>query len=193
MDGQRDDDTVDWCLEEGFKNGHVCVLYRVARNLTFPCGRTPSKDETRFALTCVLLLLLRVAQDVQCCKLDLDKSGLDFVYDAVRGKARTWVGNLNQRRLPPVGDVADGLRRWAAAPRTGLPLPAWPTAFSVRLVNTFVWGSPTDSVVDCCRRNLRLADTRAEVTKAFLAFLGAQTTWDDVLRGDLAAVSTLLP
>jgi hypothetical protein len=198
LDAGRDPAAVDWCLDAGLRGGHVAPLYKAARNALkwATTGRVPTGAEVAFGLYLALVLLLRVAQDVQACVSDLGRTDRACVYDAFRAKVAAWVGSWPVWALPPdVRPVADRVAAWAAA-RAGCdvpwPSPAWVAAFKTPTLvgTTFTFAAPSASDVAAFARCQTLPDTRAEVTDRLRAVLEAAADWPSVLRGLAGLVAT---
>jgi hypothetical protein len=187
LDVARNPLAVNWCLDAGVRHGHVCVLYLVTRNvLKHGCGRVPSCDDVTAGMTCALLLLLRVAQDVHACHVDMAKHGLGYVYVSIRDKVWGWVARLNTASLPSITDVLARIDPWIATTATTLPSPVWATAFRVSTFGaTFRWGNPIDGDTLAFQRCKTLQATRAAVANNFTAYVRAQHAWSTVFKADL--------
>lgn len=168
---------VGWCLEWGFRQGHVPPLYKLVRNfLHFGVGMVPTTDMTAFGIKCALLLLLRAAQDAAVCVLDLARPEARVAFDAVAAKTRGWALPWFRKEgcAPTVEDAAAALQPWAGA-GAPCPLPAWPTCFETGylLSSRFGWGTPRQPDLAALTRNRAgHAATRAAVGARFLVLLG---------------------
>lgn len=190
IDTTRDPRAVNWCVQFGYKRGHVCVLYKLTRNmLAWNRGRVPSIDDLGFALRCALILLLRVAQDVKSCLDDMAKADLEFVYKAFRDKLWRWISGWKQDALPAVGEVAREVERWAAAMKV-LPLPVWATSFRTSSYKRgFTWTNPAAYDTSAFQKCKTISDTRNSVTRSFMTFLKTQSSWADAFRADIVDVT----
>ncbi len=195
LDDYRDNRTVNWCVDQGYRKGHVCVLYLLTRNfLKFTSGRVATTNEQGFALLCAVLLLLRVAQDVHSCEIDMAKHGLEFVFKALRDKLGSWVYAQNPWSMPTVQKVVDELDKWVLGVQDGLPLPVWATAFGVSTFGwTFTWGNPVEADTAAFQRCQGIRATRTSVAHAFVQHMRTLTTWDAVFKADLADLTTVVP
>lgn len=185
LDDVRNPHVVNWCAAHGHGAGHALPLYYATRNVLKwrSSGCVPTTHELFHALTCAVVLLVRVGQDVAACRLDLAKSGREFVFLAVRAKLWSWVSAWRTGALPPVPDVVAAVDAWFgahAAPT--LPLPVWANAFNVSwpTASTFYWGTPTPTDVTAFQRSCTVADTRAVVLAKALAALRGARTWEAV-------------
>jgi hypothetical protein len=171
IDYERNPAAVDWCLHMGVKMGAVPMLYKSARNAMkwTKWGRVPTTDEMTHGLMLCLLLLVRVAQDVQTCVSDLGRMDRAFVFRAFHDKVRTWLEPWGQdtlsRAMPAAGHL---LQEWLTERNLSgepLPNPAWATAFSVPMLlgTTFTFGCPAPEDVAAFERCRTLWVTRQEV------------------------------
>jgi hypothetical protein len=200
LDTERNPNAVNWCLTHGYRRGHACVLYMLARNLLkFVDGRVPAKEDIAFGMKTATLLLMRVAQDVRCCRDDMAKSGLEYVYTVIRNKIAVWVGSQNASCLPTMTKIASEVETWCKTiAGSSMPQPTWVTAFSTSLIGaTFTWGDPASHDVVSFQRCRSVTDTRTAVATAFVAFLRSVETkatpseaWAALLSADLEQVST---
>jgi hypothetical protein len=188
----RDTRVVDWCILWGYTHGHVPVLYKLARNkLKFQCGSVPSFRDMSFGLSCALVLLLRVAQDVRACKVDLAKADRDFVYFAFRDKLWSWLEGRPLVSLPTVQEVLPEFSAWVQSDApTRLPLPTWATAFSITHMTTFSFGVPTDTDTAAFRRSQTVEETRDDVLRSFCAFIQTQPSWQAIFKASLHTLTT---
>lgn len=182
IDVRRDPRAINWCTEFGYRRGHVPVLWHVARNLLrFSNGRVPSCDDLAFGVRCGMLLLLRTAQDVMCCRVDLARSDLDHVYVIIWSYVQHWVVRWNGDVLPAPAAVADDLAAWSATV-TDLPLPSWATAFEKGILGGLYWNKPRAVESASFRRCSNLADTRAGVTAKLIEVLRCTENWKTVFE-----------
>ena len=172
IDTHRDPRCVNWCIELGYRRGHVPVLYALAKNtLRHSRGRVPSCEDLAFGVKCALLLLLRTAQDVVCCRKDLAKADRDFIYTYVLSYVKHWVLRWDIEALPAHGTMVAEVETWARSV-TELPLPVWATSFASKLFGV-AWGRPEAHDIASFQRSTTLAVTRGEVTEQFVAAIRA--------------------
>ena len=186
LDKERDPRVVNWCVEWGYRKGHVPVLYHLARNLLrFSNGRVPSLEDLEFGIRCALLLLVRTAQDVISCRMDLAKADLDFIYEAMKDMVRHWVMRWNPDRYVTVARIRDDLDAWfKTVPIETLPLPSWATSFQcswsyIPLVSkcTMYWVNPVAHDVKAFQRSTTVPATRSSVVREFLNVLAKHESW----------------
>lgn len=191
VDLAREPKAIDWCIQHGYQNGHVPVLYVLVRNmLKHQAGRVPTTEQTAFTFQCVLFLLLRVAQDVRCCHLDLAKSDRGFVYVVMRNKLREWISYWNPDTVPGLQALLPAFRQYCQSIVPHLPLPTWTAAFSCSVVgDTFYWNTPSSDDTTSFQRCQTTLRTRASVTRAFIEALRRQETLKSVLALELDDVS----
>ena len=174
MDTHRVPRCVNWCIQLGYRQGHVPILYALTRNtLRYSRGRVPSCEDLAFGVKCAVLLLLRTAQDVVCCRKDLAKADRDFIYTHVLAYVKHWVGRWEAESLPEHGTLVAEVEAWAGS-TVDLPLPAWATCFSSKLWGVS-WGKPETHDVASFQRSTTLTATRMEVAVQFLTALRAAT------------------
>ena len=165
---------VNWCIQLGYRQGHVPVLYALTRNtLRYSHGRVPSCEDLAFGVKCAMLLLLRTAQDVVCCRKDLAKADRDFIYTYILSYVKHWVNRWEVESLPEHGALVAEVEAWAGSV-TELPLPAWATCFTSKLWGVS-WGRPEAHDVASFQRSTTLTATRMEVAVQFLTALRAAT------------------
>jgi len=181
LDTDRDPRAVNWSLEFGYRRGHVPVLFPLTRNfLRYSRGRVPTMEDLCFGVRCAMLLLLRVAQDVACCRLDIAKADRAGVFPAFQAHVRHWV--LRWKVLPPTVDVLADLEKWLEATRdTPLPLPTWATSFATGLLGGMNWLPPVAHDVASLERCANITATRDAVTVVFLAALRSTPSWAEFL------------
>jgi hypothetical protein len=196
IDHDRNPAAVDWCLDVSLRVGVVPVLYKSARNAMkwTKWGRVPTSEELTSGLMLCLLLLLRVAQDVQACVSDLGRADRVFVFRAFHDKVASWLLPWGQdtlsRALP--GAVAR-LQAWLATRDTTeepWPSPAWATAFSVPVLlgTTFTFGTPAAEDAAAFARCRTLGVTRTEVAGRMQVLAATATDFTTMMDG----ISTLL-
>lgn len=183
LDCARNPQAADWCAELGAGAGHALPLYYDVRNTLKwrAAGVVPSTRTLFLGLTHAVLLLVRVAQDVAVCRLDLARRR-EFVYLALRAKLWSWVRLWRDVTLPRVADVVAAVDAWFQAVSEPLPLPVWAVAFDAwwPTHTTFTWGTPSAEDVAAFQRNSNIAHTRARVRDNALAALRAMHTWEAV-------------
>jgi len=181
---KRDPRAINWSIEYGYRRGHVPVLWHLSRNfLRFSNGRVPSCEDLAFGVRCAVLMLLRVAQDVVSCKVDLAKADRDFVYTALATEVSKWVLRWDNNTLPTRMDIAAELARWIVAVDV-LPLPTWATSFASGFLK-WKWTQPTATDTASFRRCAKLAETRLVVADKFIALLRDSPSWAAFLRVDV--------
>lgn len=194
MDGAREPRAVNWCVERGYRQGHVLPLYMLVRNLLsfHDRGAVPLVETVTFGLRCALLLLLRVTQDVHACMLDMAKTDVEGVFTAFRGKLAKWVSAWDSRSLSAVGATAGEVEAWSRA-RVQLPLPTWATEFRVTCLTTFSFGAPSKKDTEAFQRNRTIDSTREQVARAFLSYVRTCASWDKVFVADIVDLTTCKP
>lgn len=186
---------VDWCIVWGFRKGHVPVLYKLVRNLLkWRCGRLPTSAELVFSVRCGMLLLMRTAQDVRSCEVDLAKTDRGFVYAAFRDKVQSWVQGWHPASLPTTAAAADALEGWLTRKQStvdfALPSPAWAASFTVMCMSTFDFRRPCAADVQSFQRSaVTVSDTRQAVARSFVAAVRKCGTLEDVFRASLDDVA----
>jgi hypothetical protein len=184
IDTKRDPRSVNWCIEFGYRRGHVPVLFYLTKNaLRYGKGRVPSCEDVAFGVKCALLLLLRTAQDVISCRVDLAKSDRDFIYEAMVSYVRQWVLRWHPSTLPGTRDLEIKLRKWLSRPEFSfqeLPLPTWATCFNSRVFG-LSWGKPEPHDTASFKRSETIVSTRDMVTQIFLTTLHESATLDEFL------------
>ena len=176
----REPRVVDWFIEQGYRKGHVVVLYYLAQNLLrYSKDRVPTVEDLNFGVRCTVLLMLRVAQDVMCCKLDVVKAGREEVYAAFAQDAKIWLtARWPADVLATPAAIGDELDKWLAANADmDLPLPTWATCLEVGFVD-FYWKKPTAHDVTSFKRCTNIAATRASVAVHVLKMLRTTPTWE---------------
>ncbi len=181
----RDPRAVNWCVEHGYRRGHVPVLFVLAHNqLRFGKGRVPTVEDVEFGFQVSCILLLRVAQDVQSCKLDMANLSRADTYMCVLSYVSHWALRWNADVVPSTASVADAVELWYRGRRGDLPLPTWATCFSKWLFSIY-WGKPDDAHVAAFRRCATVTDTRDAVAVSFVARLRTSSSWHDFLKTDM--------
>ena len=179
----REPRVVNWSIDLGYRRGHVPVLYFLTYNLLrYSKGRVPTVEDLKFGVRCAALLLLRVAQDVMCCKLALAKADREGVYPAFVVDVRRWLtGRWSAEVLPTPAAVAEELDQWLAANTdVELPLPTWATCFQAGFLG-FYWNKPSLHDITSFKRCTNIAATRASVAVHVLSALRTSATWADFL------------
>lgn len=189
IDTKRDPRCVNWCIEYGYRRGHAPVLFYLTKNaLRYGKGRVPSCEDVAFGVKCAFLLLLRTAQDVTSCRVDLAKSDRDFIYEAIVSYVKQWVLRWHPSTLPGTQEVEVELRKWLTRPEfsfQGLPLPTWATCFSSRVFG-LSWGKPEAHDTASFKRSETVVATREIVTGIFLNTLHESATLEEFLLRDIS-------
>ena len=192
---RRNPQAVNWCVEWGYRRGHVLPLWFLTWNqLRFSLGRVPSVEDLEFGVRCAALLLLRGAQDCVSCRLDMAKCDRVFILNKLALNVHTWLSKwvmAAPSALPTGSAIAVLLTAWLECHKSGsLPLPTWATSlFPTNMLSAIVWNertafwrAPDAHDVASFQRSLTVVDTRAKVAAAFLAELAATTTPVDWLK-----------
>lgn len=190
LDVNREPAAVDWCLEAGVERGEIIPLYKLVRNAVKWAhgGRVPTTAELFFGVLTALMLLVRVAQDVQACVTDLGRPELAWVYGAFLNKVRMWLSAWPATALPSVHKVTSDLVAWCTQSSDNeMPSPAWVTAFTrpTFVGNTFSFCDPTPADVAVCARCCTLAATRRDVVSRLTTVVNTTTTWSALLGSGL--------
>ena len=176
----REPGVVNWSIEQGYHKGHVVVLYYLAHNLLrYSKDRVPTVEDLNFGVQCTALLMLRVAQDVMCCKLDVDKADREEVYAAFAQDAKIWLtARWPADILATPAEIGDELDKWLAANADmDLPLPTWATCLKVGFVEIY-WKNPTALDVTFFKTCTNIAAIRASVAVHVLKLLRTTHTWE---------------
>ena len=185
LDTFREPRMVDWLEKYGYQQGHVPALFAFTQNLMrYSKSRVPSVEDVQFGIGCCTILLLRVAQDVASCRLDMAKSDRDHVYAAFAAKVKHWILRWNCEILPHPGDVKTQVEHWLEMITSNgfdLPLPTWATSFTTGILGTFYWNVPTSHDVVAFKRCTNVVATRRMVTAQFIEVLEKAQTWEDFL------------
>ncbi len=190
IDVGRDPKGMDVCLVAALDQGHVVALYKLTRNglKWFKWGAVPCSTELTSAFVHALVLLLRVAQDVQACVTDLGRPDRAWVYHSFLNKVGAWVAAWPPASAPPIHEVADKVRAWT----TGLvtwPNPAWAASFQAPIVGvTFKFVRPRPEDVAAFDRCRTLDATRADVASRLHEALLSSSNWDIVFTSALSSV-----
>ena len=179
----REPRVVNWSIDLGYRKGHVVVLYYLSHNLLrYSKGRVPTVEDLNFGVRCTALLMLRVAQDVMCCKLDLAKADREQVYPAFAQDAKKWLtARWPADVLATPAAIADELDHWLASNTDmELPLPTWATCFQLGFLG-FYWQKPSAHDVTSFKRCTNIAATRASVAVHVLKLLRTTPTWEAFL------------
>lgn len=180
----RDPRVLLWCMHQGLGSGHVVVLYKLARNALKwrNEGSVPTPAQQSQAAVIVLLLLLRVAQDVQANVTDLARPSLMYVYTSFLAKVRAWVLQWPPAMLPPLRDAVEWVLKWSPL-HDKFPNPAWVAAFKTpKVVGIhFTFDDPSTGDVRAMANCKTLDETRALVRDRLRAALldgcGSEITW----------------
>ena len=191
IDHDRNPAAVDWCMDVSLRVGVVPVLYKAARNAMkwTKWGRVPTTDELTSGLMLCLLLLLRVAQDVQACVSDMGRADRVFVFKSFHDKVASWLLPWGQdtlsRALP---SAVARLQSWLVAREAAdepWPSPAWATAFSVPVLlgTTFTFGTPAAEDAAAFARCRTLGVTRCEVAARMHALAASALDFSAMMDG----------
>ena len=197
IDRQRLPAAVDWAMDRGLHQGHVLILYKLARNQLkwAAVGRVPATVDMGMGLFLALALLLRVAQDVQACVTDLARPARAWVYDAFCDKVAGWVAGWRPEALPELEPITAQVLAWASNPDAAWPNPAWAAAFAlptfVGAAFTFAEPAPVDvAALERCRT---LSATRTDVALRLQGALHGVTVWDGTLVRRLKGIVIVTP
>jgi hypothetical protein len=184
----RDPRCVNWMVEHGYRKGHVPVLFHLAHNcLRYSKGRVPSVEDLHFGVKVSFLLLLRTAQDVASCELDLAKDDRHSIYTYIASYVRQWTERWLAECVQGPGDVATQLEEWfVPEEEVTLPLPSWATCFYHNMFG-ITWGRPSTHNVNALKRSETVNATRAAVKDKFIAMLRSVSTLSDMLSKDCTA------
>lgn len=196
METRRDPRAVDWAIRTGYKEHCVPVLYKLVRNFLKwqDRGRVQSIQDMNFGLRAAVVLLIRVAQDVESCRMDLAKHDLGSIYTAFRSKIWSWLKVYEPALLPSRVKVLHDVEVWSRG-ATQLPSPVWATAFTVSRVSfaTFTWGTPTAVDISAFERSMTVQATRMAVCESFIAFAKRQTCWSALFTAELSDIVATVP
>ena len=186
LNENRDPRAMNWCVEFGFRRGHVPVLFLLAHNqLRYGKGRVPTVEDVEFGFLVACILLLRVAQDVQSCKVDMASLNCPETYTHILSFVTHWTLRWSFEVLPLTTAIADRLETWYQERRLTLPLPVWATCFSKWLYYQINWSKADPAHVSAYKRCATVVDTRDGVAAVFLARLRASPSWQDFFKTDI--------
>ena len=181
----RDPRIVNWCTEYGYRRGHVPVLFNLTWNaLRFSKGSVPNMESLTFGIKCAVILLLRTAQDVVSCKLDLAKSNVDYIYADILQSVRHWVLRWNEDVLPSTEQMHAEIAAWLASRADPLPLPVWATCYYSNMFSR-VWGQPKEHDTVAFRRSETVNATRTAVADKFMSELQRAADLNTFFKIDL--------
>jgi len=168
---ERDPRAINWCTEYGYRRGHVPILFNLTWNaLRFSKGSVPNMESLTFGIRCAVILLLRTAQDVVSCKLDLAKSGVDYIYTDILRSVRHWVLRWNEDVLPSTAQMHEEISVWLESRAEPLPLPVWATCYYSNMFSR-TWGQPKEHDTVAFRRSETVNATRTAVADKFMSEL----------------------
>ena len=194
IDVQRDPRAMDACRHAAMAQGHVLALYKLARNglKWSTVGAVPTTDGLATAVVQGIVLLLRVAQDVQACITDLGRPDRAWVYLEFLKKVRAWIGAWPPSALPSMEVVDLQVQDWVTH-IAEWPNPAWAASFQCPAVigTTFRFARPKQEDVAAFERCKTLPGTRHDVVSRLHECLRAAPSWEvalDASGGPLASL-----
>lgn len=191
FDKDRIFEAVDWSYIEGFKKGHVPILYMYVRNMIkHDCGSVMSQAAFEHTLLAVVFLLMRTIQDVAACKRIFAIKDVERAYTILRTKMNVWLEKFRGRRWQSLRSVIVSSQK--LKPDSGIyPSPAWCTQFSANRFSssTLYFGTPSPEIISSAKEtNDHVNDIRAEVGEAFLAW-AKERKWTEFLTQDYKDLS----
>jgi hypothetical protein len=191
FDRDRIFEAVDWAFVEGFKKGHVPILYMYVRNMVkHDCGSVMSQAAFEHSLLAVVFLLMRTIQDVAACKRLFAVKDVERAYTILRAKMNVWLEKFRGRRWQSLRSLIVTSQK--LKPESGIyPSPAWCTQFSANRFSssTLYFGTPTPEIISSAREtNDHVNEIRAEVGNAFLAW-AKERKWTEFLTQDYRDLS----
>ena len=191
IDVIRDPKAMDVCRMAALDQGHVVALYKLVRNglKWSKTGMVPCTDALAATFVHAMVLLLRVAQDVQACVTDLGRPDRAWVYHAFLKKVQAWVAAWPPSALPPLLTVAREVQAWTGS-LSSWPNPAWAASFQCpTLIGvTFMFTRPKQEDVAAFERCRTLTATREEVAARLHDALCTAPGWEIALEGALTAL-----
>jgi hypothetical protein len=173
---------------------HVVAGYLDARNMMHLQGRVPSSADVNTALTQGLMLLVRVAQDVDACAMVLAKDNVEGVLRAFFNKVITWLRAMRDRlkggtawwmALAPACDIVSLRVRDGLGGVPCLPPPSWVPFFSqssLPFTTHFYFGDANDVTRAACAVNAeKIREVRNAAAGRFLDALRRMETWEVLL------------
>jgi len=195
LDTARNPVIVNWVTEFGIRQHHVMPLFHFCRNLMrYSRGRVPSADELTYGTYATVQLLLRVAQDVSCCKFDIGRADRDGVYKHFVSVAQPWICRWGVVAPAPAAVAKffteeDGVRMIGNI--EAYPLPTWAACFQLGgfiLGTTWSKPAPRDTLTfERLKCTGILTKTRTCVTRKFMTALAAAESWTDFFPMDFTA------
>ena len=186
FDKERIFEVVDWSFVEGYKKGHVPILYMYIRNMIkHDTGTVMSQAAFERSLLAVVFLLMRTIQDVAACKRLFAIKDVENAYTILRTKMSSWLEKFRGRRWQSLRSLIVSSPK--LKPDGGIfPSPAWCTKFSSNRFSssTLYFGTPSPEIISSAREtNDHVNEIRAEVGNAFLAW-AKERKWTEFLTQD---------
>jgi hypothetical protein len=195
IDSARDPKALDVCQMAALHHGHVVALYKLARNglKWSSTGAVPSTGALAAGVVHAMILLLRVAQDVQACVTDVGRTERAWVFPVFLAKVKKWILDWPPAALPALEDVAARVQEWTDT-MAAWPNPAWAAAFQVYwMSNTFLFVRPSSEDVATFERNRTLDMTRHDVAQRLQEALLTAATWETALGTTLSTLVRSTP
>ena len=191
FDRERIFEVVDWSFVEGYKKGHVPILYMYIRNMVkHDTGTVMSQAAFERSLLAIVFLLMRTIQDVAACKRLFAIKDVENAYTILRTKMSAWLEKFRGRRWQSLRSLIVSSPK--LKPDEGIfPPPAWCTQFSSNRFSssTLYFGTPSPEIISSAREtNDHVNEIRAEVGNAFLAW-AKERKWTEFLTQDYKDLS----
>lgn len=183
FDTERLFEVVDWSYVQGFKKGHVPILYMYVRNMIkHDRGMVMSEASFEHALLAVVFLLMRTIQDVAACKRLYAVKEVEACYTVLRSKMNSWLEKFRGRRWQSLRSLIVSSQK--LKPETGIyPSPAWCTQCSANRFSssTIYFGTPSPELISSTKEtDDHVNAVRTEVGNAFLSW-AKERKWTEFL------------